>query len=356
MTRPIQLTIHTAALKHNYQLAKLRAPQSRAFAVIKANAYGHGMQRVATALADADGFALLEIDQALALRQSGVSKPILLLEGVFSAEELKTCAAHNLMVALHHEQQLAWLESTALQRPVHAFLKLNTGMNRLGFVAERAAELAQRLSPCSNLASLGVMSHFSCADEASIGIAAQRQRFFAAVDGLNLPISLANSAAILDYPEVACDWVRPGLMLYGASPFAERSAKDLGLQAAMSLRSQIISTQVLQTGDCVGYGAQFCADRTMRIGTVACGYADGYPRHAPTGTPVWLAGRLTRLLGRVSMDMLAIDLTDFPDVAEGASVELWGRHLPIDVVAKAASTISYELMCAISSRVPVITD
>ena len=356
MTRPIQLIIHSAALKHNYLLAKQRAPQSKAFAVIKANAYGHGLQRVAAILSEADGFALLEIDQAIALRRAGLTQAILLLEGVFSAQELQMCAEHQLSIALHNEQQLLWLETAKLARPVHAYLKLNTGMNRLGFVAERANELVQRLAACANLASLGVMSHFACADDRDVGVSAQHQRFIAATTDLDLPVSLANSAAILEYPQVACDWVRPGLMLYGASPFAERSAAQLGLQPAMTLRSQIISTQLLQAGDFVGYGAYFRADRPMRIGTVACGYADGYPRHAPSGTPVWVAGRLTRLLGRVSMDMLAIDLTDFPGVAEGAVVELWGRHLPIDVVAQAAATISYELMCAISPRVPVITD
>lgn len=356
MTRPILATIHSSALQHNYQQVKNRTPNSRAFAVIKANAYGHGLLRVAQALNNADGYALLEMEQAILLRSQGFEQPILLLEGVFSAEQLKLCAQYRLSIAIHDVLHLAWLQQTLLERPLHIYLKLNTGMNRLGFAAEQAPELVQKLQSIANVASVSLMMHFATADEADKGIDWQLTRFRRATEGLNLPVTLANSAALIDHPEIAGDWVRPGLMLYGASPFVERSAADLGLQAAMSLTSSIIGTQTLAVGDRVGYGATFCAEKPMRIGIVACGYADGYPRHAPTGTPVWVHGQRSRLVGRISMDMLAIDLSGIDHATLGSPVELWGKHLSIDEVANAAGTISYELMCAIAQRVPVLAD
>lgn len=356
MTRPILATIHSEALQHNYRQVKSYAPRSQAFAVIKANGYGHGLLHVAAALADADGFALLELEQAVRLRQQGFVQPILLLEGIFSAADLQVCAELDLRIALHCAEQVAWLEQASLSRPLTVALKLNTGMNRLGFVVETARDWARRLAGCPNVASLALMAHFATADEPDVGIDWQLQRFRDATAGLNVPVSLANSAAIIDYPAAHADWIRPGIMLYGASPFAERSAADLGLLPAMTLSSRVISTQSLQPGDTVGYGATFRASAPMRIGTVACGYADGYPRHAPTGTPVWVAGCRTRLLGRVSMDMLAVDLTDVPAASVGSPVELWGRNVSIDEVAAAAGTISYELMCAIAQRVPMAAD
>lgn len=226
-------------------------------------------------------------------------------------------------------------------------------MNRLGFPAETAAVWAERLRRCPNVADVTVMTHFATADEPSLGIGSQWQRFCSATQSLNLPTSSSNSAAIFAYPETHGNWVRLGIALYGGSPFAAQSAERLGLRSVMSLCSAVIGLQELAAGSAIGYGATFIAPHPMRIGIVACGYADGYPRHAPTGTPVWVAGVRTRLLGRVSMDMLCIDLTAFPQVKEGASVELWGEHLPIDEVAAAAGTISYELMCALAARVPV---
>ena len=355
MTRPILATIHLSALQHNYHQLKMRAPQSQAYAVVKANAYGHGLMRVAQALADADGFALLEIEQAQILREQGFTQPILLLEGVFEAEELSVCVAHDFRIAVHSEQQIAWLEQASLVRPLHVCLKLNTGMSRLGFEVERATELVGRLSQCAHAASITLMAHFATADEPGVGIDWQLARFKAATLGLNLPITLANSAALIDYPDVHGDWVRPGISLYGASPFSQRSAYDLGLQPAMSLTSRLIGIQTLAPGAVVGYGASFKAQNAMRIGIVACGYADGYPRHAPTGTPVLVEGKRSALVGRVSMDMLAIDITDIPSAQINSPVELWGQNLPIDEVATAAGTISYELMCAIAPRVTVIS-
>jgi alanine racemase len=280
-------------------------------------------------------------------------QPILLLEGVFSAAELNDCAAYDLSIAVHSALHIEWLEQAQLVRPISIFLKLNTGMNRLGFPAESAPQCSKRLRQCQNVADVTLMTHFATADEPELGIDAQWQRFRAATADLNLPISTANSAAIFAFPEVQGDWVRPGVALYGSSPFAAKTAQSLGLQAVMSLVSQVIAVQTLSAGDTVGYGATFTAEHAMRIGIVACGYADGYPRHAPTGTPIWVAGQRTRLLGRVSMDMLCIDLTPWPHLDIGSCVELWGEHLPIDEVASAAGTISYELMCALTARVPV---
>lgn len=354
MTRPILATIHPEALRQNYSQAKKRAPRSLAFAVIKANGYGHGLMRVADALAMADGFALLEIEQAVYLREQGFKQPILLLEGGFSADELVVCANFDLRPAIHCPEQVQWLETVKLSRPLTVCLKLNTGMNRLGFVAESAGAWAQRLQANSNIANVVLMAHYATADEPDKGIDWQLHRFRDAASGLALPACLANSAAIIDYPDTHADWVRPGIMLYGSSPFAERSACHLGLRPAMTLSSRIIGVQQLASGATVGYGRTFCADQAMRIGVVACGYADGYPRHAPTGTPILVCGQRTRLIGRVSMDMLTVDLTNIPAAAIGSPVELWGGQISVDEVAAAAGTISYELMCAIAPRVPVV--
>jgi alanine racemase len=356
MSRPIEAVIHSAALAHNYQIIKARAPHSRAFAVIKANGYGHGVERVVQALPQADGFAILEIEPAIAMRRAGVTAPILLLEGVFSQQELALCAQYDLTLAIHEPRHLQWLAHTELAAPVQIFLKLNTGMNRLGFPVADAPALATQLLALPNVASVTLMTHFATADEPAIGIDKQWGQFQAYCAELDLPRTLANSAAIFAYPHVHGDWIRPGIALYGASPLPQFSAAQLDLQAAMTLQSKIIGVQHLQAGDTVGYGATFTADREMRIGVVACGYADGYPRHAPTGTPVLVNGHRTRLLGRVSMDMLCVDLTDLPAAQIDSSVELWGQSLSIDQVAHAAGTIAYELMCAIALRVPIRTD
>ncbi|WP_410497409.1 alanine racemase [Chitinibacter sp. S2-10] len=353
MSRPIEAVVHSAALRHNYQTIKQRAPGAKAFAVIKANAYGHGVARVVEALHDADAFAILEFDAAVQMRQHGVTQPILLLEGAFSPAELQACAEHRLMLAIHEPRHLCWLQETPLLAPVDVFLKLNTGMNRLGFAVQDAASLFAQLRKLPNVASVTLMTHFATADEPAKGVAKQWERFRLHTAGLDCPRSLANSAATLAYPEVHADWVRPGIALYGSSPFNHLSARQLGLQAAMTLRSEVIAVQELVAGDAVGYGASFIADGRMRVGIVACGYADGYPRHAPTGTPVLVEGKMTRLLGRVSMDMLCVDLSELPQAGIGSGVELWGAALPIDTVAHAAGTIAYELMCAVTARVPI---
>lgn len=353
MTRPIFAVIDSVALKHNYWKAKSIAPKSRIWAVVKANAYGHGIETVARTLYDADGFALLEIEQAIKLRRLGFKQPIMLLEGVFSPAELEVAAQYGLTVVIYTHQHIEWLQQAKLTKPLSIGLKLNTGMNRLGFPAELVHGLVRHLESCPYVADVMLMTHFANADEGKNGINWQYQRFCKATRGLNLPVCMANSASLIAYPDTRQDWVRPGLMLYGASPFPNMTAVQLGLQPVMSLVSRIIAIQLLNAGDGVGYGTTFLAPQAMRIGVVACGYADGYPRHAPTGTPVWVAGQRSQLVGRVSMDMATIDLSHIPQADLGSEVELWGRHISIDEVAISAETVSYELMCAISERVPI---
>lgn len=355
MTRPLQARIHLSALGHNLEVARQHAPQSGTMAVIKANGYGHGVLRVARALATANGFAVLGLGEALALRQAGFDQRLLLLEGFFEARELPEIAQHRMSTVVHCDEQLEMLCDADLPAKVDVFLKFNTGMNRLGFKPAAFPAALQRLQACSSIGSITLMTHFATADEAA-GIGDQLACFRQATAGMDLPRTLANSAAILRYPEAHADWVRPGIMLYGASPFADQSAAALGLKPAMTLESRIIAVQTLEPGESVGYGALFRAERRTRIGVVACGYADGYPRHAPTGTPVAVDGRRTRTIGRVSMDMLSVDLTDLPDAGAGSPVTLWGEGVPVDEVARAAGTIGYELLCALAERVPVVED
>jgi len=358
-SRPIRARIAPQAIRHNYRLAKQHAPRSRAWAVIKANAYGHGQWRAVDALRDeADGFAMLECENAVALREAGITQPILLLEGIFSARDARAVVEHRLTTVVHCPEQLELLVRNGhFSAPVAVCLKLNTGMNRLGFTAQtlpKALDILRQLP-----VDITLMTHFAEAD-GERGVAWQMERFRALAGDWKGPVSLGNSAAVLRHPEAHGDWVRPGIMLYGASPFAEQSAAELGLQPAMTLESAILGVQELAPGERVGYGGTFTAERPMRIGVVACGYADGYPRHAPTGTPIAVMGRRTRIVGRVSMDMLACDLTDIPAAGIGAPVTLWGRGLagevPADEVAAAAGTIAYELFCAVAPRVPVVLD
>ena len=350
--RPLTATIDLAALRHNLEVVRRRAPQARVMAVVKANAYGHGLERACAALTTADGFAVLGLSEALALRALGWKKSILLLEGVFNAAELIEAAEHNIAIVVHNNRQVEMLANVELPRPITVFLKMNSGMNRLGFAPSDYKAMALRLQALDKVANITLMTHFATADETA-GIAAQMQVFDAASAGLDYPRSLANSAAVLRHAASHAEWVRPGIMLYGASPCADVSAAAFGLRPAMTLRSEIIAVQHLTPGQGVGYGLQFVADKPVRVGVVACGYADGYPRHAPTGTPVAVNGQWTRTLGRVSMDMLCIDLTDLAQADVGSAVELWGAQIPVDDVAHAAGTVGYELLCALAPRVPV---
>ncbi len=340
-------------MAHNLRVARSYAGAARLFAVVKANAYGHGLSRARRGLAAADGFAVLTLEEAANLRQMGVEQPILLLEGIFGADEIAPCAELDLWPVLHHAGQLDWLRRQPPVRPIQVFLKFDSGMHRLGFpLAEHAAVVARARS-LPGVAGVALMTHFAQADEAA-GVDWQLQAFLHEIAGHGLPWSSANSAALLRYPETLGAWARPGLMLYGASPFADASAEQLGLRPAMTLQSEIISVQSLQAGEGVGYGQLFRAERPMRVGVVACGYADGYPRHALTGTPVLLNGRMSRTLGRISMDMLCVDLSEHADAGVGSPVMLWGEGLPVEAVAAAAGSSSYELLCALAARVPVL--
>ena len=351
MSRPIQAHIDLSALQNNLRVAR-RLASSRIMAVIKANAYGHGLLRAAEALVEAEGFALLDVRDAVALREAGFRQTILLLEGFFTADELPLLAEYELSTVIHSPQQLAMLDAYPRRNTLPVWLKINTGMNRLGFTPEQVPAVMEKLKSHPAVRDVTLMTHFSHADEPE-GVAEQLERFKGLTAAYRVPRSLANSAALLRYPATHSEWVRPGIMLYGASPFADTSAQQLGLRPVMTLTSELISVRELKAGDRVGYAGLFRAEKTMRIGTVACGYADGYPRHAPTGTPVLVNGKRTRTLGRVSMDMLGVDLSEVPDADIGSRVTLWGNGLPVEEVASAAGTISYELTCALTARVPV---
>ena len=351
--RPIKAVVDLGALAYNVALARTLAAPARVFAVVKANAYGHGLSRVLPAFAAADGLALLELESAIYLRALGWRKPILLLEGFFTAGELPVLAEYGLSSVVHHDAQVDALCAAKLERGIDIFLKLNTGMNRLGLPAGSIAQTVSRLRSSNAVRSLTLMMHFAAADEPD-GLVEPLALFRDIAGRFDLPVSLANSAGVIRYREVGGDVVRPGIMLYGATPFASAAgtAARLGLRPVMSLRSRIIAVQSLVPGARVGYGGTYRAERAHRLGIVACGYADGYPRRAPEGTPVVVAGIRTRLLGRVSIDMLTIDLSVAPAAGLGDEVELWGSALPVDEVAAGAGTIGYELLCAVAQRVP----
>lgn len=362
MPRPIQATIHTDALRHNLQAARQAAPDALVWAVVKANAYGHGIERVFEGLRGADGFALLDLTEAERVRALGWRGPILLLEGVFEARDLELCSRLHVWHSVHCDEQIDMLALHKTHEPHRIFLKMNTGMNRLGFAPQRFRSAWTRLNALPQVDEISLMTHFSDADGPK-GIAAQVALFEEACRDLPGERTLGNSAASLRHAQdavVRADWIRPGIALYGSSPdFPEHSAAHWGLQVAMSLNAQVIAVQALQAGDSVGYGSSFVADGPMRVGVVACGYADGYPRVCPTGTPVLVNGVRGRTLGRVSMDMLTVDLSPFPDAGVGSVVTLWGQSaqgavLSIDEVAQAAGTLGYELMCALAGRVPVV--
>jgi alanine racemase len=355
--RPIHARIDFDALRHNYLRTRELAGGARMWAVIKANAYGHGIMRVARGLSTlADGFALLDLEDAVRLREAGISQPILLLEGFFSARDLPEIAARRLSTVVHTAEQLDWLESAQLPAGarIPLFLKVNTGMNRLGISPAQVPAALARLRAWPHAGAIGLMTHFADAD-GERGVDTQLARFAPLAAQFDGPVSMANSAALLRFPQTHADWVRPGILLYGASPAtAYMTAADIGLKPVMRFEARVIAVQQLQPGDRVGYGGLFAAERSMRIGTVACGYADGYPRHAPSGTPVAVDGVRSRLVGRVSMDMIAVDLTDIPQAGLGSVVELWGEHVSLDEVAQRAGTVNYELVCALALRVPAV--
>jgi alanine racemase len=408
MPRPIQANLDLSALENNLRVAR-RTTSARIMSVIKADGYGHGLMRAAEALAATDGYALLDIRDAVRLREAGYRQTILLLEGCFSADELPVIAEYGLTCVIHSPWQIAMLDACPGKGKLDVWLKVNSGMNRLGFPLQQVAQTMDQLRRHRAVREITLMTHFATADD-SRGIAEPLALFNDLAASYRVARSLANSATLLRYPEAHGDWVRPGIMLYGASPFAEVSAQELGLKPVMTLNSRIIATQELRAGDEVGYGALFRAEHNMRIGIVACGYADGYPRqsgrvepeaaprpdevrvsdettshstkpekrwqvagyggvplagvpgtHRPTpggyalsGTPILVDGQRTRTLGRVSMDMLCVDLSTLPQAGVGSRVVMWGEGMPIEEVARAAGTVSYELMCALTPRVPVV--
>jgi alanine racemase len=368
MPRPIQAIIHAYALRHNLLKVRHTAPSARVWAVVKANAYGHGLGHVFAALQGADGFALLDLTEAQTLRSLGWRGPILLLEGVFDPRDLELCSRLDLWHVVHCDEQIDMLRLHKTERGQRVFLKLNSGMNRLGFAPERYRSAWTRLSLLPQVEEISHLTHFANADVApDASVQRAVQTFQTATQDLSGETSLSNSAAIFCQPQVFSDWVRPGIALYGGSPdAASHSAAHWGLRAAMSLRSRVMAVQQVQAGAGVGYGGTFVAKQAMRVGVVAAGYADGYPRHAPTGTPVLVDGLRSRTLGRVSMDMICVDLSHLPAAGVGSGVTLWGdaegastvasTSLPIDEVAHSAGTLAYELMCALAARVPVRLD
>ena len=364
MPRPILATIHTGALAHNLARARSAAPDARIWAIVKANAYGHGIEQAFEGLRSADGFAVLDLTEAQRLRALDWRGPILLLEGCFEARDLELCSRLGLWHVVHCNEQIDMLAAHKTQQSHRVFLKMNSGMNRLGFMPERYRAAWTRLNALPQVDEISLMTHFSDADGPP-GVAEQFTTFDRITHDLPGERTLSNSAGLFRHGDALAkhsDWVRPGIAVYGSSPdFPEHSAADWGLQPTMTLTSKVIAVQNLVAGSTVGYGSSFTADGPLRIGVVACGYADGYPRHCTTGTPVLVNGVRCRMVGRVSMDMITVDLTPVPALGRGSEATLWGRSstgdiLSIDEVAQSAGTVGYELMCALGQRVPVLVD
>lgn len=364
MPRPIQATIHSDALRRNLARMRAAAPDAKVWGVVKANAYGHGIERVWEGLRGADGFAVLDLEEAQRVRALGWRGPILLLEGVFEPRDLELCSRLGIWHTVHCDEQIDMLAAHKTHQPHRVFLKMNSGMNRLGFAPQRYRAAWTRLHALPQVDEISLMTHFADADTPK-GVARQVRVFEEITRDLPGERTLSNSAASLRFgtdAAVRADWIRPGIAVYGSAPdYPEHDIAQWGLQPTMTLAARIIAVQPLAAGDTVGYGSSFTADAPLRIGVVACGYADGYPRHCSTGTPVLVDGVRTRIVGRVSMDMIAVDLTPVPQAGFGAAVTLWGRAasgavLAIDEVARAGGTVGYELMCALAARVPAVVE
>jgi alanine racemase len=361
MPRPIQATIHTQAFVNNLGVVRRAAPDARVWAVVKANAYGHGIERAFEGLRGADGFALLDLAEAQRVRDLGWRGPILLLEGVFELRDLELCSRLDLWHTVHCDAQIDMLAAHKTNVPHRVFLKMNSGMNRLGFAPDQYRSAWTRLNALPQVDEISLMTHFSDADGPR-GVAAQMALFAQVTNDLPGERTLSNSAATLRHPDAgaASDWVRPGIAVYGSAPdYPQNTAVQWGLQPTMTLAAKMIAIQTVDTGASVGYGSSFTAQAPIRIGVAACGYADGYPRVCPTGTPVLVDGVRTRTVGRVSMDMVTVDLGPVPQAGMGSEVTLWGRAangalLAIDEVAAQAGTVGYELMCGLAQRVPVV--
>lgn len=353
MSRPARALLDAQALRHNLERVRHHAPHSRVMAIVKANAYGHGLVWAARTLAEADAFGVACVEEGLELRQAGIQQPVCVLEGFFDAAELPLLEQHRLSPVIHHEAQLRDLEHSSAIAALDVWFKIDTGMHRLGFPLALAPSALERLRACAAVKGIGLLSHFANADN-TFDRATQIQvdAFLALADGTALPRSLANSAGIIAWPGSRLDWVRPGIMLYGVSPLAGRAAAELDLRPVMTLESAIISVHTLRKGDAVGYGGDWVCPEEMPVGVVAIGYGDGYPRHAKAGTPVLVNGTRAPLIGRVSMDMITVDLRGHPRAQVGDRVVLWGAGLPVEEIAAQAGTIGYTLLCGVTPRIP----
>lgn len=355
MGRKVYAEISKQALIHNFHVVKQQAPNSKILAMVKANAYGHGIVSVAKMLKAADAFGVANIEEALILRQAGIENPIVLMEGFFDTTEFEWISQYQFIPVIHRLDQIEALEAHRFSSSVSVWIKINTGMNRLGFSQSDFLSAYERLKKIPFIHIIGFMTHFPQADERENPFTAQQTDIFLeTIKTLPGEKCLANSAGILAWPQTHYDWVRPGLMLYGASPFADKTSADLNLKPAMQLTAEVISIQPIAKGQRVGYGGKWeSQSNATRIGIVSIGYGDGYPWHAQSGTPILVNRDLTHIVGRVSMDMLAMDLTHLPDTKVGDPVQLWGEHLPIEHVAKGAGTIPYELFCRLTDRVTI---
>lgn len=353
MTRPARALLDPKALKHNVARVRTYAPKARVMAVIKANAYGHGLSWAARTLDQADMLAVASIDEAAQLRGVGINKPICLLEGPFTPDEMPRIANYGFEPVIHHETQLQALEAAQTVSAIDVWLKIDTGMHRLGFAPAAVADALARLKRCPTVHGVRLMSHLASADDKSNPATPQQiERFLPLVQKHALEASLANSAGIVAWPQSHLDWVRPGIMLYGVSPLLGVAAAALDLQPVMTLQTALISVQQRKKGDPIGYGGEWRCPKDMSVGVAAIGYGDGYPRHAPPDTPVLVNGKRAPLVGRVSMDMITVDLSAQPDARVGDPVALWGPGLPVEEVAAKAGTIGYELLCHVADRIP----
>jgi alanine racemase len=356
MTRPSRVVIDKQALKYNLQRVQELAPDSKIIAIIKADAYGHGLIRVAQTLSDVDAFGVACLEEAEQLRVAAIKNPIVLLEGPHKAVDLSRIVQLQLDVVIHNESQLEMLEQAKFDESLQVWLKIDTGMHRLGFSVDRVIDVLERLSNCPNVNQLPkLMTHFATANEKNNPLTKQQLEIFKQVcNGLKYEKTIANSAAIINFPETHVDWIRPGLMLYGVSPMKEGHASEHGLKSVMTLESEIISIQYLLKDDPVGYGATGRCPEDMPVGVVAAGYGDGFPRHAKSGTPILVNDVRCSLIGRASMDMLTVDLRNQPNAKIGDRVVLWGESLPIEEIALYAETIPYELLCGVHKRLEII--
>jgi alanine racemase len=357
MSRAAQAIINLSALTHNLRQAKAAAPPAKTLAVIKANGYGHGIVRVAKALdSEADRFAVASVEEAMELREAGIKKPIVLLEGFFDAGELPLILQHSLEIVVHHQIQLDILNKhKAANAKLNVWLKIDTGMHRLGFATENVKTVWQELNANELIDSITLMTHLANADDRQDSYTdIQLERFTQCTQDLPGPRSVANSAGILGWPATHSDINRPGILLYGSNPFTTGTGADVGLKPVMTLQTELIAIHRFKKGEPIGYGGTWKCPQDMPVGVAAIGYGDGYPRHAGSGTPVLVNGQRAQLAGRVSMDMIGIDLRNTPNAQVGDPVILWGEGLPIDEIAHHASTISYELLCGVTQRVKFV--